>query len=144
VSELVRRDGVYGIYGTDERGPYFLVPDGLDTSLSLGELPLTKAKRRKGLRQDDAAIGAAIARYTALLDSKHPPQAIHIFVLGDRTTPSGPYTPTNTVVDGALWIEAARRVGLPQVPAHLVVPPADEPLEMVWLYFNRRRARFPV
>jgi hypothetical protein len=138
VSELVRRDGVYEIYGTDERGPYFLVPDGLDTSLSLGELPLAKANRRKGLRQDDAAIGAAIARYTSLLDPKYPPHATHILVLGDRATPGSPYAPTNTVVDGALWIEAARRVGLPQVPAHLVVPPADVPLEMVWLYFNRR------
>jgi hypothetical protein len=116
VSELVRRDGVYEIYGTNERGPYFLVPDGLDTSLSLGELPLLKANRRKGLRQDDAAIGAAISRYTALLDSKHPLQATHILVLGDRATPGGPYAPTNTVVDGALWIEAARRVGLSQVP----------------------------
>ena len=138
MSEVVRRDGVYDIYGTDERGLYFLVPDGLDTSLSLGELPLAKANRRKGLRRDDAAVGAAIARYAALLDSNHPAQATHILVLGDRATPGGPYAPTNTVVDGALWIEAARPVGLPQVPAHLGVPPADVPLEMVWLYFNRR------
>ena len=47
MSELVRRDGVYDIYGTDERGLYFLVPDGLDTSLSLGELPSPRQTAEK-------------------------------------------------------------------------------------------------
>lgn len=132
----VRTDGIYDIFDGGERDP-----DRLDISLSLGDANLLAASRRKGLRLDDRLCNEVVERYRELWAHTRP---THILVLGEVDTRGG-IRPTTTVVDGALWVLAARRAGIRHVPVSVVVPRHRGPVppEAIWLYFNGRHGLSP-
>lgn len=151
----IRVQGIYEIYGRDHdsgdgrRGDaaVWLTPDKLDTSLSLGKGKLGAADWEPGLR--DAMIAdkegnrvpvceAQIATYAERWSNKTDPPNPEILVLSEGDA-DGDYTGRYTfrVIDGAMWVAAAKKAGVGRVPVYVVHPtlPHVEP-EAMWLYFN--------
>lgn len=136
----IRTDGIYDVF--DNGGePFQRDPDRLDISLSLGDANLMAADRRKGLRLDDRVCNEFVDRYTELWSHVRP---THILVLGEIDS-RGEIKPTSTVVDGSMWVLAARRAGISRVPVYMVVPRHRGPVppQAVWLYFNGRHGLAP-
>jgi nucleotide-binding universal stress UspA family protein len=137
--------GLYHIYGRDGDEPWKVAPDTLDTSLSLGSGELGAADWEPGLRNalatdgQGTAVPAAriqIALYEDRWRCEDDPPRPQILVLAEEDS-EGIYRPGPTVIDGAMWVAAARNAGIPLVPVYVIRPtlPHIEPAAM-WLYFN--------
>jgi hypothetical protein len=136
----IRTDGPYEIYGDESGQPLQLVPDRLDTSLSLGLGKLHQRGRHKGLRSNDALIEDTIARYAVLWKQGVRPQ---ILVQGLKE--GGRLVHSSKVVDGAMWVSAAMRCGAEHVPVYVVTFKGASFMhpEAIWLYFNVRHGLVP-
>jgi len=129
--------GRYEIYGRDGDAPWKLAPDKLDLSLSLGTGKLGSDTWTAGLRDNGEVCETQIAAYTDRWRSKADVPRPQILVLGERNA-KGEYNGhyTFTVVDGAMWVAAAKKAGVELVPVSVVHPVEPIAPAAMWLYFN--------